>query len=131
MDDPGPHSKAEFDANGTTTPSGFASAVDGGRVLSKHELHGDSAVAALLVELEDHTEHRSDISKGISSNRSLIERSDQEGGFIDYDETAQSPHDLFAHVWGCMTTFAVRHALSSGIWNRDPTPRHRCRAVSV
>lgn len=56
MDDPGPQSKAELDANGTaTTPSGFASAVDGGRVLPKHELHGDSAVVALPIELEDHT----------------------------------------------------------------------------
>jgi hypothetical protein len=48
MDDPGPQSKTELDANGTvTTLSSFASAVDGLRVLPKHELHGDSSRGGL------------------------------------------------------------------------------------
>lgn len=59
MDDPGPQSKAELDTNGTaTTPSGFALAIDGGRVLPRHELNGDSSVVALPIELGDHTGRR-------------------------------------------------------------------------
>jgi hypothetical protein len=48
MGDPRPQSKTELDANGTvTTLSSFASAVDGLRVLPKHELHGDSSRGGL------------------------------------------------------------------------------------